>query len=155
MSDAAASDAIGPSGQPIEINGFSPWSKNMPRANLPPKTRVAWNVTFRQILLARAAEHSLTDYTHEMADQVRRTEKIFRLFSEQWIKGWRILNKDRLATEINEIMDHVNGLIYAKPKTLASSMTSTTSDTEEDDRLGSLLAGVLENLVPRMCKNTT
>ncbi len=152
MSNAAASDAIGLSGQPIAINGLSDWSKNIPRAHLPPKARVAWNIVFRQILLARAAEHSLTDYTHEMADHVRRTEKIFRLFSEQWIKGWRISNKDKLAAEINEIMDHVNGLIYAKPKTLASSMTSTTSDTEEDDRLGSLLASVLDNLVPRMCK---
>ncbi len=152
MSDAAASDAIGLSGQSIEINGLSDWSKNIPRENLPSKARVAWNVAFRQILLARAAEHSLTDYTHEMADQVRHTEKIFRLFSEQWIKGWRISNKDRLVSEINEIMDHVDDLIYAKPKTLASSMTSTTGDTEEDDKLGALLAGVLSNLVPRMCK---
>ena len=152
MSDAAASDAIGLSGQPIEINGLSDWSKNIPRENLPSKARVAWNVAFRQILLARAAEHSLTDYTHEMADHVRQTEKVFRLFSEQWIKGWRISNKDRLASEINEIVDHVDDLIYAKPKTLASSMTSTTGDTEEDDRLGALLTSVLDNLVPRMCK---
>ena len=152
MSNAAASDVIDPSGQPIEIDGFSPWSKNMPRANLPSKTRVAWNVAFRQILLARAAEHSLTDYTHEMAGHVRHTEEIFRLFSEKWIKGWRISNKDRLVAEINEIMDQINGLIYAKPKTLASSMTSTIGNTEEDDRLGALLTSVLDNLVPRMCK---
>ena len=152
MSDAAASDAIGLSGQPIEINGLSDWSKNISRENLPSKARVAWNVAFRQILLARAAEHSLTDYTHEMADHVRHTEKIFRLFSEQWIKGRRISNKDRLAAEINEIVDHVDDLIYAKPKTLASSMTSATGDTEEDDRLGALLTSVLYNLVPRMCK---
>ena len=152
MSDAAASDAIGLSGQPIEINGLSDWSKNISRENLPSKARVAWNVAFRQILLARAAEHSLTDYTHEMADHVRHTEKIFRLFSEQWIKGRRISNKDRLAAEINEIVNHVDDLIYAKPKTLAASMTSTTGDTEEDDKLGALLTSVLYNLVPRMCK---
>ena len=152
MSDAAASDAIGPSGQPIKINGSSDWSKNIPRENLPPKTRVAWNVAFLQILLARAAEYSLTDYAHEMAGHVRHTERIFRLFSERWIKGRRISNKDRLAAEINEIMDQVYALIYVKPEKLASSMTSTNSNTEEDDKLSALLIGVLDNLIPRICK---
>ena len=151
-SDAAASDAIDPSGRPIGIGKFRPWSKNIPRANLPSKAQVAWNVAFRQVLLARTAAHSLTDYTHEMAGHVMHTEKIFRLFSEKWIKSRRISNKDMLAAEINEIIDDVGALTYTKPETLASSMTSTSSNAEVNDALGALLTGVLGNLVPRMCK---
>ena len=45
-SDAAACDAVDPSGQPISVGDFKPYSKNMPRANIPAKPRVAWNVAF-------------------------------------------------------------------------------------------------------------
>ena len=78
-SDTAASDAVNPQGQVITINDHRPWSKNIPRANLPAKARVSWNVAFRQILLARSAACSLTDYTHQMAGYVRRTEKVWEL----------------------------------------------------------------------------
>jgi hypothetical protein len=107
-SEAAASDAINPSGRPIQIGEYTPWSKNIPRENLPPKTRVAWNIAFRQILLARAAEDSLTNYTKQMAGLVRHTEKTFRSFSEKWIKGGRIANPAELTAEINEIIGQVN-----------------------------------------------
>ncbi len=60
-SDAAASDAVDPMGRTMAIGDFKPWSKNMPRANIPAKARVAWNVAFRQILLARATADSLTN----------------------------------------------------------------------------------------------
>ena len=70
-SDAAASDAVDPMGRTIAVGDFKPWSKNMPRANIPAKARVAWNVAFRQILLARAAADSLTNYTRQMALLVR------------------------------------------------------------------------------------
>ena len=151
-SDAAACDAIDSSGRPIEVSGFRPWSKNIPRANLPSKARVAWNVAFRQILLARATAHSLTEYTLQMATCVMRTEKLFRLLSEKWIKGKHISNEDMLATKINEVVNDVSSLNYAKPESPGSSMTSPKGDAGVNDTLGALLTGLLGNLVPRMGK---
>lgn len=154
VSDAAASDAVDPSGQPITVGEFSPWSKNIPRKNLPANARVAWNVAFRQILLARAAADSLTDYTAHMTALVRRTEKLFRSFSEKWIKGKSISNTDELAAEINEIIEQVNALAYATQETPAALMTSPAKGAGVDDTLGTLLTGVLGNLVPRMSQIT-
>ena len=39
--DAVASDALDPDGRPITTGEFRPWSKDMPRANLPAKSLVA------------------------------------------------------------------------------------------------------------------
>ena len=86
-SAAAACDAIDPSGSTIAVGNYQPWSKNIPRTNLASKTRVAWNVAFRRILLARTGRDSLTEYTRQMATLVRCTERVFRSFSEKWIKG--------------------------------------------------------------------
>lgn len=151
-SKAAASDAVDPSGQPIRVSDYKPWSKNMPRADIPPKTRVAWNVAFRQILLARAGADGLTHYTQQMTAFVRRTEKIFRSFSEKWIKGARITNADQMADETNEIIGRVNSLAYTKAETLASSMEKPTEGRGTDDKLGALLTNVLGNLALRMAK---
>ena len=103
-SEAAASDAIDPSGHPITVGDHRPWSKNMPRRNIPAKARVAWNVAFRQILLARAGADSLTEYTRQMSVLVKEAEKAFRNFSEKWIKGKTIVNADTLAEDINGII---------------------------------------------------
>ena len=151
-SEAAASDAVDPLGQPITVGDFRPWSKNIPRTNLPAKSRVAWNVAFRQILLARAAADSLTDYTRQMAVLVRRTEKLFRSFSEKWIRGAKIANADKMVDEIDEIVGQVNSLAYAIPETPASSMTRPAAGAGTDDKLGAFLTGVLGNLAPRMGK---
>ena len=153
-SDAAASDAVNPSGQVITISEHRPWSKNIPRANLPAKTRVAWNVAFRQILLTKSAACSLTDYTHQMANHVRRTEKVFRSFSEKWIKRKQISNADAIASEINGIVKAVNTLAYAAPEVTPSMMTKPHS-AGSNDSLGALLTGVLDNLVGRMSKIDT
>ena len=104
-SDVAACDAIDPSGNTVAVGDHKLWSKNIPRANLPSKARVAWNVAFRRILLARTGLDSLTDYTSQMATLVRSTERVFRSFSEKWIKGKRISNADALVAEINRIGD--------------------------------------------------
>ena len=152
ISDAAASDAVDPAGQPITVNTFSPWSKNIPRDNLPAKTRVAWNVAFRQILLARMGVDSLTEYTRQMSCLVSKTEKFFRLFSEKWIQSRRISNKDALDSEVNKIKEQVNALAYATPETPASSMTAPASNAGMSDTLGALLTEVLDNLVQRMGK---
>ena len=153
-SDGAASDAVNASGQVIAIDDHRPWSKNIPRANLPAKARVAWNAAFRQVLLARSAAYSLTDYTHQMADHIHHTEKVFRSYSEKWIKRKRIANADALASEIQRIVDAVNALAYAAPDTSPSTMTEPLS-AGSNDTLGALLTGVLGNLVGRMSKIDT
>ena len=130
-SDAAASDAVDPRGRTIAVGDFKPWSKNMPRANIPAKARVAWNVAFRQILLARAAADSLTNYTRQMALLVRGTEKVFRSFAEKWIRGKRISNADALASEINRIVDAVNALAYAAPENPPPAMTEPVSSRHQ------------------------
>ncbi len=151
-SDAAASDALNPQGQPVRVGDLTPWSKNMPRRNIPAKARVAWNVAFRQILLARSATDSLTDYTRQMAGLVKRTEKVFRSFTEKWIKGKTISNADALAAEINEIVGAVNKLAFATPEQPSPVMTEPTHGDGVDDTLGALLTGVLGNLVRRLSK---
>ena len=148
--DAAASDALDPQGGPISIADHSPWSKNMPRRNIPAKARVAWNVAFRQILLARSAADSLTEYTLRMAELVKRTEKVFRSFTEKWIKGKSIANADALAGEINEIIHDVNALAYAAPEEPSTTMTTPSQTNGTEDTLGALLTGVLGNLVRRL-----
>ncbi len=153
-SDAAASDAVDPTGRTIAVGNFRPWAKNIPRANLPSKARVAWNVAFRQILFARSAAYSLTDYTSQIALLVRRTEKVFRSFTEKWIKSKRISNADALASEIDRIVDAVSALAYAAPEKAPSTMTEP-SRAGTDDTLGALLTGVLGNLVGRLSKLDT
>lgn len=152
MSNAAAADAIDPQGLPIMVGDFRPWSKNMPRQNIAAKTRVAWNVAFRQILLTRSASDSLTDYTRKMTVLVKQTEKVFRSFTEKWIKGKTIANADALAETINGIVRDVNALAYAMPEKLAPEMTTPVKGAGEDDSLGALLTGVLGNLLRRMNK---
>lgn len=149
-SDAAASDAITPSGGQLVIGDYQPYSKNMPRQNIPAKARVSWNVAFRQILLARSGSDSLTTYTNRMAVLVKQTEKIFRPFSEKWIKGKRVPNVDVLADEINSIIQAVNEISYAAPESPSHDMTQPASNAGEDDSLGALLTGILGNLMRRM-----
>ena len=151
-SDAAASDAINPLGQLITVGGFTDWSKNMPRRNIPAKTRSAWNVAFRQILLARSTADSLSNYTQQMAQLIRRTEKVFRSYTEKWIKGKRIANADALAVEIDEIVGAVNALAYAIPEKPSHVMTAPAQGSGADDTLGALLTFTLGNLLIRLSK---
>ena len=148
LSEFAASDVIDPSGQPVQMGDLRFVSKNIPRRNLIAKARIAWNVAFRQILLARASADNLTDYTHKMAQLIRRAEKVFRTFTEKWIRGKR--SSDTLGADVREVASEVNRLAYATPESFSFSMTTPTDGTEIENRLGSLLANVLTNLLPRM-----
>ena len=148
-SNVAAADAVDATGRPIAVNEFKPFSKCIPRENLLAKAWVAWNVAFRQILLARAVD-SVTEYAMRMSALVRRTEKVFRSFSENWIKGRPTSNPDAIRAAINEIVGEVNALAYATPATPASLMTTPANDSGLNDKLGGLLTKVLSNLVPRM-----
>ncbi len=148
--EAAASDVVNPMGQPVTVGDYISWSKNMPRQNVPAKARVAWNVAFRQIMLARSATDSLTEYSRQMAQLVKRTEKVFRSISEKWLQGKSISNADSLATEINETIDAVNELTYASPENPSSVMTTPEQNSGAHDTLGALLTGVLGNFVRRL-----
>ncbi|MEP2761227.1 MAG: hypothetical protein ABJP66_19395, partial [Hyphomicrobiales bacterium] len=149
-SDAAACEIVSPMGKPLEMGGYRMWSKDMPRQNLPAKSRVAWNVAFRQLFQTRAAPISLTDYAEQMSGLVRQTEKLFRSFSEKWIKGKRITNAENLAEQVNHVVRQVNQLAYASTAAPGSYMTGPGQSADVGDQLGSLIAGVLENLIRRM-----
>lgn len=151
-SDAAASDAVNPQGDPLSVGEFLSWSKNIPRQNLPPKARIAWNVAFRQILLAKSVSESLTEYTRRMAELVKRTEKVFRSITEKWIKGKNIPNVEAVSTEIHGIVSEVDALAYAVPEKPAFEMTTPAEGAGKDDPLGALLIGILKNLVERVIK---
>ena len=148
--DAAASDALGPAGNPVAIGDFRPWSKNMPRANLPAKSLVAWNVAFGQILQARIASDTLTDYVRNMAPLVRDTEKLFRTFTEKWVQRRRVPNADAFASRVNETMEAAKALAYAFPESPSAVMTEPARRSRGDDTLGALLTGVLGNLLLRL-----
>ena len=148
--DAAACDALDPAGNPVIVGDFRPWSKNIPRANLPAESLVAWNVAFRQILQTRVASDTLTDYTRNMTPLVRDTEKLFRSFTEKWVQGRRLPNADTFASRSSEIMETANALAYAFPESPSALMTEPVRGGGGDDTLGALLTGVLGNLLLRL-----
>lgn len=152
ISDAAASDVVNSAGQPISIGDFIPWSKNIPRENIPAKSRVAWNVAFRQIFLAKASVHSLTDYAQKISELVIRTEKVFRLFTEKWINGKHLPNIKMWVDEINKIIVATNKLSYATPELPNFEMTSPAQRAGKDEHLGTLITGILENLLNRISR---
>lgn len=152
---AVASDAVNPAGEVIEINGFAPASKNMPRANLPAKTSVAWNVAFRQLLLARSAEGTLTNYAEKMTKLTVRTEKAFRSFTEKWIRGKNGQVTDKQVADIQSIIEEVNSLSYFRAKKPKGIMSNPAESAGESDTLGALLVGILGNLLQRLTKIAT
>ena len=153
-SNAIACDALNPFGETIAVGEFRLWSKNIPRKNLPPNTRVAWNVAFAQIMAARiATTDRLTDYAKQMDSLVRRTEKVFHSYTEKWIKGKSISNAtvDSLTTEITGIVDAVSEFVFTDPITLPHSMTEPVQ-TSDTNNVGDLLILVLRNLLFRLNK---
>ena len=146
-SDAVASDLIDPSGQPVQLGEWRFGSKNIPRQNLTVKARAAWNVVFRQILLARAAD-GLTEYTHQMVHLVRKTENLFRSFTEQWIRAKRIENS--LSARIKKVASEVNQLSYSTSEDLPAYLLANAVGTSAEIRIGALLTNVLTNLAPRI-----
>ena len=148
LSHAAASDVVDPSGQPLAAGNFRPWSKNIPRENLPTQTRVSWNVAFRQVLQAHATTVNITDYAHTMAQLIRRTAKAFGAFTEKWLKGMPV--SDTLDADIKQIVSETNRLAHPAQEPLSFSTTTPAHGTENEKGLGGLLADVLDNIVRRM-----
>ncbi len=147
-SDAAASDVVDPAGQPVAVGSFGPLSKNIPRRNLPTQTRVSWNVAFRQILQAHATTVSLTEYAHTMAQLIRRTEKTFSTFTKKWLKGMGI--SDTLDTDIRQIVSEAYRLAPPSLGPVEFSTTNPAYNIEDENRLGSLLVNVLDNIARKM-----
>lgn len=146
-SNAVISNAIDPKGQIIRVGDYDICSKNIPRINLPPESLIAWNVAFRRILMARSSVESLTSYTQKMCLLIDETEKLFRSYSEKWVSGKRIVSTNALATQMDNIISEVNSLVHTSTD---QTVALRSKDTSVNDELGSLLCGVLGNLVPRM-----
>lgn len=150
-SDAVACDAINPIGKTF----FESWSKNIPRKNFPARVHVAWNVAFVQTMVARTSStDSLTDYAMQMDSLVQRTEKVFRLWTEKWVRGKSFSNAaaNSLTNEINEIVDAVSELGFQhKPITSSHLMTEPVQTSNSND-IGNLLILVLTNLLSRLNK---
>jgi len=149
-SAAAASDAVTPLEKPFVIGDYQPWSKNIPRENLPADIRISWNVAFRQIMLSKSVSDSLTEYTKLMAALIRRTEKLFRSYSEKWVRGKGSSKVETLIVDINDIVSSVNALAYTAPDKISHEMTTPSTNTTKEDSLGALLTGILGNLLERM-----
>jgi DNA-binding transcriptional ArsR family regulator len=150
-SDAVASAAVGPSGQPIKAGDYHLCLKTILRKNLPTKTRVAWNVTLRKILLSKAGTLTLTQYAFTMAAIIVRVEKVFRIFSEKWIKGKNVPSKATMADEINVLLEQVNSIAHVYPSRSKSNDSVRHINQEpEEGTLGQLVTFILGNIIPRM-----
>lgn len=147
---AAASDALNPQGQPMVVSDQRLWSKNIPRSNSVVKSRVAWNVAFRQIMLSRSISLNQTEYTQQMAVLVKQTEKLLRSYTEKWIRRKLVGNNESLIVEINDVIEKVNAHAFARPQKPAADMTSPMREGSTEDSLGALLVGTLGNLITRL-----
>ena len=150
QSDAAASEVIDPSGQPVQMGGFKFLSRNIQRHDIPAKAQVAWNVAFRQILLERAVTVNLTDYAQTMAHLIRRTEKAFGTFAEQWLKNKGF--SDNLCSNIKQIAFETSRFANPSRELPSYTMATLVDGAEYEEDIGSLLANVLDNIVPRLKK---
>ena len=146
--NADASVATNAEGGPIQVGDFVCWTRHSARQDIIPRTRVAWNIAFSRAVQSKAAVGKLTDYTHQMAPLVGRTEKVFRGFTQRWITGKRISRE--LSREIRTLEANVNSLVYCEPETQPSSMVTPANTPYEGNTVGELLNSVLANLVSRM-----
>ncbi len=158
--DAAACDAVDPQGNAMKVGDLSLYSenieprniysKNMPRKNIHPKTRIAWNRAFRQILFVRSGHSQATKYSSEIGELVIRSEKILRVFSEKWLGTKQISNRDSLSDEGNSIVEEVGKLAYTKSMLPSLNYSSSYKDSMHDDSLGALLIGIIDRLMRSM-----
>jgi len=149
-SDAVASAAVDPSGQPIKVGDFHLCLKHIPRKNLPPKARVAWNIALRNTMLSSFGELSLTQYVHTIAVLIVRAEKAFRFFSEKWIKGKNIPCKNTMVDDVNGIIEQVNAIAHVNPLCKRSLVVTAQTNRGAEEVLGVLITTLLGNIIPRM-----
>jgi hypothetical protein len=148
---AAECRIVWPNGESFKVGEHSYHDKNMPRANIHAKDKVVWNVAFQKIMNSKASIERSTDYTIAIQDCINKSEKLFRAFSEQWIKGKSTNQKNLLAEKFNEIINTVNELNYSEEET-GSQQFNKQNKTPEIDRLTGVISGLLSNLSTRMGK---
>ncbi len=153
-SQSAASEVVNPDGKPVPGCESLSWSKDIPRVNLAPKARVSWNTAFRKILLGKSAAESLTFHSNQVAILIKRTEKIFRLYTEKWIRSKAVTGGDTISAEINDILDCVDRLAGSVPGGVSTEMTLVFSKEYKMDRFGLLVTRILGNLTRRMSNST-
>jgi len=153
QADAAECRVVWPNGESVKVGEHSYHDKNMPRANIHAKEKVAWNVAFQKIMNSKASLERSTDYAIAIQYCINKSEKLFRSFSEQWIKGKSINRKNQFADQFNEIISKVNELNYSEEKANYQQFNKQ-NHTPEIDRLTGVISGLLSNLSNRMGKVT-
>jgi len=153
QADAAECRVVWPNGESVKVGEHSYHDKNMPRENIHAKDKVAWNVAFQKIMNSKASLERSTDYAIAIQDCLNKSEKLFRSFSEQWIKGKSINRKNQFADQFNEIITKVNELNYSEEVENHQQFNSQNQATEVD-RLTGAISGLLSNLSNRMGKVT-
>lgn len=149
-SDFAASDAIDPAlGTPITQGNYKPWSKKIPRDNLPPNARIEWNVAFNETVKTKANVNLLTTYAQRLAALIPKTKEILFEISEYWIGAKLTKPLDAIASDINAALAEANDLAYSEQE---ARTTTTHGPRSKDDRSGALVSSILGNLVPRLQK---
>jgi energy-coupling factor transporter ATP-binding protein EcfA2 len=154
-SDAAASDAVNSLGRVISVGEFQPYSKNMSRDNISVKSQIAWNITFRQIIFSHMGENSLTNYVQQISVLLKKTEKIFRLYTEKWMRRVKIKNADALTDEINELIQKINNLSYMDSSLPTSIRSKVTSGAGMDDPIVGILSGILSQLLSSIASSSS
>ena len=152
-SEAAECRTIWPNGESIKVGDHCYYDKNMPRKNIPAKDKVEWNVAFQKIMSSKASINRGTDYAVSVKELLNKTEKLFRTFSEQWIRGKSISNKEQYAEQFNQVITSVNDLNYVEQQT-AFQQFGKGEETLKIDRLTGVISGLLSNLSTRMGKVT-
>lgn len=148
--DAVASDAVDASGSPIVFNEHKFCSKDIPRVYMPSDTQVGWNSAFCQIMRTKSSSGTLTNYVDEMANLIRRTEQLFRSFTEKWIQGKNPPNAEKWWSDLRDVVKSVDDLAYAVPIDVPSNMSIRPQDNARNDTMGTLISGALDNLIPRL-----
>ena len=146
--EIAASDAVYPNGQVIELNGFNPASKMIPRENSPSKATIAWNRQFFKLLMGRANAPSLTTYVTRVSELLVRAEKAFRLYTERWINGKSPLANEAHLNEIKEISAEGTDLAFSASKPSAAKLGATS----EPIMVGTLISNMLNSLIVDLSK---
>ncbi len=148
-SHISAVDATDSTCQPIiRPDGAPLCSKRISRKHLIPKARTAWLFAFRQVVYTQMEHSSLTEYTHQMALLIQKTDLLFQQFSDRWIFGKG--NTQSLITQIDELASQVLNTAHPAADITPAFMTNPVYGQSLVAPLPTLLSQVLNNLVPRM-----
>ena len=147
-------DATRPNGELLSIGDYPIASKRIGRDALPPKSAIAWNVSFGHILRSRISSPTRTEYAANMAALAHRTEKAFRQFTEKWIRGKNDTLTDTQLAEMNAIISETNDQVYEAPEPPEPHFGADNGGSFVSDTKGALYVGLLGNLSGRLVKST-